>query len=487
MSTLKEQKEQFVSDLLGGSISEIYNVTTIALTAYLSYRLFDIIMEHDVSLVYDFLLNCHPILAAITVYSGSPTTLHLAIFVPVVAVYLVTRLVIKDTSQPRPKTTSSTKVLLPKKSFITAYRAHMLIITNLAILAVDFKIFPRRFAKVETWGTSMMDLGVGSFVFSMGLVNSRAIIKNKEKDKLSQKKFSFANYVSVIRRNVLKSIPLLVLGVARLVSVKSLEYQEHVTEYGIHWNFFITLGLLPILLGVLDPILNVVPRALIAFVISGVFEIVLTNTELLTFILRSDNRMENLVTMNKEGIFSFVGYFSIFIFGQSFGSFVLTDYKTPYNLITFIPEFNTHKKKRHSKLYSWLSVSTTGGLIIATLFYHFVFYVVNESTSTLAISRRLANFPYVLWVVSYNASLLLGYNLIEKFVPNSKESLLLESTNSNGLFIFLVANVSTGLINMSINTLECGQRTAFVILSIYGFALCALSIFLNKKGIYIKL
>lgn len=122
---------------------------------------------------------------------------------------------------------------LPKKSFITAYRAHMLVITNLAILAVDFHAFPRRFAKVETWGTSLMDLGVGSFVFSMGLANSRAVINRKLV--LGQKGVS---YGKLLVGNTIKALPVLGLGVARLVSVKTLEYQEHASEYGIHWNFY---------------------------------------------------------------------------------------------------------------------------------------------------------------------------------------------------------------------------------------------------------
>lgn len=93
-------------------------------------------------------------------------------------------------------------------------------------------------------------------------------------------------------------------------------------------GIFLHFGFLTNFLAILDPFLNLFPRFIIAIVISLSYEIVLSKTDLLNFILRSDNRMDSLITMNKEGIFSFIGYLSIFIIGQSFGSFVLTSYKT---------------------------------------------------------------------------------------------------------------------------------------------------------------
>jgi len=86
-----------------------------------------------------------------------------------------------------------------------------MVLTIFCILAVDFPIFPRFLAKCETWGTSLMDLGVGSFTFSHGLVSLRS---------------TRSSWSRLARRTV----PLLLLGAVRILLVKRTEYPEHVSE-----------------------------------------------------------------------------------------------------------------------------------------------------------------------------------------------------------------------------------------------------------------
>ena len=89
----------------------------------------------------------------------------------------------------------------PRRSaFVSNHRAFMIIFTTIAILAVDFPVFPRRFAKTETFGYGLMDLGVGSFTFVNGLVSAEA---RKVEKSLTQ--------------NLYGCVPLLLLGALRLM------------------------------------------------------------------------------------------------------------------------------------------------------------------------------------------------------------------------------------------------------------------------------
>eukprot|EP01065_Artemidia_motanka_P014574 TRINITY_DN18469_c0_g1_i1.p1 TRINITY_DN18469_c0_g1~~TRINITY_DN18469_c0_g1_i1.p1 ORF type:complete len:284 (+),score=100.94 TRINITY_DN18469_c0_g1_i1:42-893(+) len=113
---------------------------------------------------------------------------------------------------------------------VTQYRAMLMLLTVLCILAVDFPPFPPQHMKTESWGVSLMDIGAASAVFAQGLVTAPR---------------GTAQSASAWART---SLPLLLLGVGRVLLIKGTNYQEHLTEYGVHWNFFFTLALMPVLL-----------------------------------------------------------------------------------------------------------------------------------------------------------------------------------------------------------------------------------------------
>lgn len=117
-------------------------------------------------------------------------------------------------------------LLLPSAAqFISEHRANLLFGTSAAILAVDFSLFPARFAKTEREGASLMDLGCGSFVFVGGLVTREATGKP-------------ASFLAAVR----SAVPLFVLGVSRLVAVRASGYAVPIGEYGRDWNFFFSLA-----------------------------------------------------------------------------------------------------------------------------------------------------------------------------------------------------------------------------------------------------
>ena len=119
--------------------------------------------------------------------------------------------------------------------FVTLLRTYITLFTAIAILAVDFNIFPRRLAKAETYGSGLMDVGVGMFMLAHGITAPEARCQ-------SNRRLSLRSYLKLLLVTVKNILPLFVVGLLRLIFVKGTDYQEHVTEYGVHWNFFFTIA-----------------------------------------------------------------------------------------------------------------------------------------------------------------------------------------------------------------------------------------------------
>lgn len=359
-----------------------------------------------------------------------------------------------------------------------------MIITCLAILAVDFRIFPRRFAKVENWGSSLMDLGVGSFVFSAGVVAARPILKMIS----SNRKTTFASQLYTSAKH---SLPLLALGFVRLWSVKGLDYAEHVTEYGVHWNFFFTLAFIPPFVVLFQSFFAVIPSyALLSLLLGSLYQIVLETTNLKAFILTASRT--DLFSQNREGIFSFIGYLAIFLSGQATGTYLL-----PRNLIPTTPALKPTGFQQRLALLRRLALWSTVWILLflSTTNYRYGL--------GLQISRRLANLPYVLWVAAFNCCQITAFCIIESiFFPSvyravdrgteEKEidkatSKVLRAYNRNGLGVFLVANLLTGLVNLVLPTLTMDRLQAMGVLGLYAVVLTGIAVGLDWYDISIKM
>ncbi|MCJ1281057.1 Glucosaminyl phosphatidylinositol (GlcN-PI) nositol acylation protein [Xylographa opegraphella] len=489
----KALKEDFVSNLTGGSASEINLVTAVAPAAVL---LWSVLQSRQgffssyggLAFVVDFLLNVVAILLATTLYSEAPLVLNVLLLAPAVVLYASQSARSPQSRAVKVNETRAEKSVtvkldtLPVRPFITAYRGSMMIITCIAIIAVDFQIFPRRFAKVENWGTSLMDIGVGSFVFSAGVVAARPILKNH----LAGRSLGFATRLYA---SVKHSLPLFVLGVVRLYTVKGLDYAEHVSEYGVHWNFFFTLALLPPFVAGFQSFFKLIPSyAVLALLLGSAYQALLELTSLKGYVLTAPRT--DIISKNREGIFSFFGYLAIFLAGQATGLYVL-----PRSSPMTKSSGNAGKERRRLlvTLASWTLIWNC--LLAFTLSYNYGL--------ALRVSRRLANLPYVLWVCAFNCAHILAFCLIETCVfPNVYRAMdraterreadfatsrVLHCYNRNGLAIFLLANLMTGLINLTVKTIVVNTGTAMAILLGYAMMVTTIAIALDVNGISVKI
>lgn len=454
---------------------------------------------------------------------------------------------------------------LPIRPIITTYRGAMLVSTALAILAVDFPAFPRRFAKVETWGTSLMDLGVGSFVFSGGVVSARAVLKGGAgQDKIKVN----GRLLSRLTASIRHALPLVGLGFARLASVKGVDYAEHVSEYGVHWNFFFTLALLapvvelvhsavdavvallpslPFLPGLLStsgPVTLSLAYDALAVVAATAYQVALESTGLTRFILLAPRAGPAVLghavpgpagcalrwlAANREGVCSLTGYAAIFFAGRA------TGLRTLAAVAGEIPEAvdaegektgpgsqGRRRPRPRSQHRHRLSPATRllTRLFVATAAYAALLLAQSAHLRShgggMPVSRRLANLPYVLWVAAFNNGQLLLFCGVDALffggaaeggkgaaaaadsgsgsllthntdtVATTNTSPILRAFNANGLALFLAANLLTGAVNLGVDTLAVGTWGAVGILVVYSGTLAAVAVWLDWKGLRLR-
>ncbi|KAG8216125.1 GWT1-domain-containing protein [Butyriboletus roseoflavus] len=507
----KASKEAFVSGMTGSSVFHVnlilaVGLASITLHSALRTRL---TVFRSMPFILEWLVLVLPLSFALTVYADAPGVLSVLLLVPSCVLLLLPQI---ESGTPLLSKTNETTArdsgiidgpalpALRPLPALTTYRANMMLMTAFSILAVDFPVFPRSLAKCETYGVSLMDCGVGSFVFSQGIVSAIPLIKDPSQ--------LHADVKPKLYRIIKKMLPIVVAGVVRVLLVKGTEYPEHVTEYGVHWNFFLTLAILPVAEVTLHPIIKYIPISLLGLWIGVLHQFALSSLGLEAFLLNAPR--SNVIYANKEGLISLLGYLSLHIMGLSLGTIILPpspSFFRKQQVILF--EGGNSNSQRVTKLDSSAprrDAKTTVELFSYALVWWTLLALVRRGHK---VSRRMANLPYILWIVAFNTSFILSFYLLDMIFfptrisklkdpsdPSGKKILqedpttstpksapvLLEAINKNGLVIFFVANVATGLINLSIQTMYTPNAEAMLILIVYSFGTCMFAwIFRNRR------
>ncbi|XP_014237069.1 uncharacterized protein At4g17910 [Trichogramma pretiosum] len=348
-----------------------------------------------------------------------------------------------------------------KISFITNFRALVMVMTSICILAVDFSCFPTEFMKTETYGYSLMDAGVGLFIVANALTSPEA--RNIQ--------YSLSQGVPKYLKDC---VPLLGLGAARFFAVEFLGYQKHVSEYGVHWNFFLTLACVRLFTGILAHNLIYKYSLLTGLWILGMHEYALSTQGLKEWVM-SDEPRDNFLSANREGWVSIPGYVGLYLIGIALGRMIHTSFQYSENQLIFNIKFRGYD----------FHIGYTKSMSLSLKLYivaNFAFIATYYCEKYFQVSRRLANSGYCAWVLTLSTLILTFLLMIEVLLEcisgcvkdkakkrvikqlkrddlNVKEDChtiktlaIFEAVNYNGLLFFLFVNLMTGMINLSIKT-----------------------------------
>uniref|UniRef100_A0A3B3ZWU6 Phosphatidylinositol-glycan biosynthesis class W protein n=1 Tax=Periophthalmus magnuspinnatus TaxID=409849 RepID=A0A3B3ZWU6_9GOBI len=486
----KELKEAFVSHLNGTTLTEVTFGSSLAPLCLLNRGLL-LIMCHRGSealpiptrsilhLLFDYTAVIVPLVLSCTILSD--ILFQVVISLSLISVCMLAYICHSNTRFIEPKPFLTSHLHFERVPFVSNFRVFVILKTAISILAVDFAIFPRRFAKTETYGTGVMDYGVGGFVFANALVCSEVRKKGVTGSKL--------NYIT---KQLVSVWPLVALGLGRLISVKMTGYHEHVTEYGVHWNFFFTLALVRVSASIFLAVMPIDQCLIFSLLIAVMYQFILDTTGLKEFIVLNNDRDLGFLHSNKEGIFSVVGYVAIYLAGVHVGVYVMQQRVTV---------------KEWLRALIYLLMSSIGLYAAVCLC----------QVHLEPVSRRLANLPFCLWSIAQSLFFVSSLGLADLLLLFSKRSLsvdcvpsswslfreqedlsslknkddlkrlcLLRAINRNLLIFFLLANVITGVTNSVVDTLNCTEEFAVYVLLLYMFLNCFVIYVLHIFGITIK-
>ncbi|KDD74646.1 hypothetical protein H632_c1160p0 [Helicosporidium sp. ATCC 50920] len=332
-----------------------------------------------------------------------------------------------------------------------------MIVTCAAILAVDFPAFPRRLAKAEAYGLGLMDVGVGSFVAAGGF--ARGLQSTRRRDGSHGARASPA--AALVREGKRAGV-LLALGLSRTVLTWAIGYQQHVGEYGVHWNFFVTLAAVH-LCSLPVRSMGTWMVGMVGAALLGVHDYCLRHRSWELWAL-AEGRGEGIVEANKEGLASLLGYCAIHVLSHWAARLV------------------SGKRAGGGKAPATTDALPRLAALTAAAWAACVLLRGDAGTET--ISRRSCNAAYVLVVMLLNLQAWLGFAaaLALSWRHAQRIPTLLREWDAGSLSLFLVANLATGAVNTSLDTLHASAARARTVLLLYVLFLCAVAAALHARS-----
>lgn len=417
---------------------------TVQCSIYSSVKIKDIQYQQ----IYEYIVIVLPLVMAHTVLSDYLYLLNFIIFAMLLR-EITTHYYLKYIKNVKREKSNHNKRI----QTISVMRGLTYLITTLCILAVDFRNFPRGLAKTERYGYSLMDTGVGLFVLMSGIVH-KDLLKN--------------NWRNVFLGNMKFIVILASLGIVRYASVKQLDYQEHVSEYGVHWNFFFTLAVCKFLSTFIlyfssksYSSTNTIVQSFMLLIIHefilccGVQQWVFGNTP-----------RDSIFSANREGLSSCLGYVAMYLFASHLKDELM------------------NKRVVKNMYYNGTRIDIT---LLKLILSSFILWILTFSLDYLkTASRTLANAAYCIFIESILTTVVAILYFFEKYFYNEKGNFkmpkIIENVNSNGLLYFLIANLITGAINLSIRTLLVSSFMTFVVLNVYMIVTLALPTYVKKAA-----
>jgi phosphatidylinositol glycan class W len=165
---------------------------------------------------------------------------------------------------------------------------------------------------------------------------------------------------------------------------------------------------------------------------------------------------------NREGILGCVGYLVLYLASEDIARFCLWRCE----------ERSRGKRLALVTVLSWI--------------VHFIFV----SCLGLQVSRRSTNASFVTWTSAHNITILFltwlafslgtyGVGTVNK--ENEANPPIFAAVNRHGLLVFILANLMTGVVNLSMDTLNATNVQAIIVIFLYLFAIGFVALVLDWK------